>query len=47
MDRVIPMLLGMVICIAMHTVLGMMPASVIGMYGEMLFGVRDSMAVGS
>ncbi len=59
MDMVIAMLLGMVIGMAMHTVLGlllspllgmfetMIPASVIGMYGGMLFGMRDSMAAGS
>lgn len=59
MDMVIAMLLGMGIGMAIHLVLGlvlspllgmfetMMPASVIGMYGGMLFGMRDSMAAGS
>lgn len=59
MDMVIAMLLGMVIGMAIHLVLGlvlspllgmfetMLPASVIGMYGGMLFGMRDSMAAGS
>jgi hypothetical protein len=59
MDMVIAMLLGMGIGMAIHLVLGlllspllgmfetMIPASVIGMYGGMLFGMRDSMAAGS
>ena len=59
MDMVIAMLLGMGIGMAIHLVLGlvlspwlgmfetMLPASVIGMYGGMLFGMRDSMAAGS
>jgi hypothetical protein len=59
MDMVIAMLLGMAIGMAIHLVLGlvlspllgmfetMLPASVIGMYGGMLFGMRDSMAAGS
>src|SRR5262245_29968995 len=59
MDMVIGMLLGMGIGMAIHLVFGlvlspllgmfetMLPASVIGMYGGMLFGMRDSMAAGS
>jgi len=59
MDMVIAMVLGMVIGMAIHLVLGlllspllgmfatMLPASVIGMYGGMLFGMRDAMAAGS
>jgi len=59
MDMVIAMLLGMGIGMVIHLVLGlvlspwlgmfetMMPASVIGMYGGMFFGMRDSMAAGS
>ncbi|MBI3799866.1 MAG: hypothetical protein HY268_23195 [Deltaproteobacteria bacterium] len=59
MDMVIAMLLGMVIGMAIHLVLGlvlspwlgmfetMIPASVIGMYGGMFFGMRDAMAAGS
>src|SRR5262245_54702450 len=59
MDMVIAMLLGMVIGMVLHLLLGlllspllgmfetMIPASVIGMYGGMLFGMRDSMTAGS
>lgn len=59
MDMVLAMLVGTAIGMAIHLVLGlilapllgmfetMMPASVIGMYGGMFFGMRDSMAAGS
>jgi len=59
MDMVIAMLLGMVVGAAAHFVLGllltpllgmfeiMIPGSVIGMYGGMLFAMRDSMGAGS
>lgn len=59
MDMVIAILLGMAIGVVLHLVLGlvlspalgmfetMMPASLIGMYGGMLFAMRDSMAAGS
>src|SRR5262245_33609261 len=59
LDMVIAMLLGMSLGMAIHLVFGLMlspllgmfetmiPASVIGMYGGMLFGMRDSMAAGS
>ena len=59
MDMVLAMLLGTTIGMAIHLVLGlllapllgmfetMIPASVIGMYGGMFFGMRDSMAAGS
>jgi hypothetical protein len=59
MDMVIAMLLGMAIGMVLHFVLGfilapflgmfqtMMPASLIGMYGGMAFGMRDSMGAGS
>jgi hypothetical protein len=59
MDMVIAMLLGMAIGMIIHFILGlmlspllgmfetMMPASVIGMYGGMFFGMRDSMSAGS
>jgi hypothetical protein len=59
MDMVLAMLLGSVIGMAIHLVFGlllapllgmfetMIPASVIGMYGGMFFGMRDSMAAGS
>lgn len=59
MDMVIAMLLGMAVGTVIHFVLGfalspllgmfhaMVPASLIGMYGGMLFGMRDSMAAGS
>lgn len=59
MDMVLAMLLGMGIGMVVHLVLGfalspilgmfqiMIPASLIGMYGGMLFGMRDAMAVGS
>lgn len=59
MDMVLAMLVGTAIGMAIHLVLGlilapllgmfetMMPASVIGMYGGMFFGTRDSMAAGS
>jgi hypothetical protein len=59
MDMVIAMMLGMVIGMAIHLALGlllspllgmfetMLPASEIGMYGGMLFGMRDAMAAGS
>ena len=59
MDMVIAMLFGMAVGMAIHLVLGllfspllgmfetMMPASIIGMYGGMFFGMRDSMAAGS
>jgi hypothetical protein len=59
MDMVLAMLLGMGIGTLIHLGLGlvlapvlgmfytMMPAMVIGMYGGMLFGMRDSMAAGS
>ena len=59
MDMVIAMLLGMAIGMVLHLVLGfilapflgmfqtMMPASLIGMYGGMAFGMRDSMGAGS
>ena len=59
MDMVLAMFLGSAIGMAIHFVLGlilapllgmfetMIPASVIGMYGGMSFGMRDSMAAGS
>ena len=59
MDMVIAMLVGMAVGMVIHIILGlavspilgmfetMMPASVIGMYGGMFFGMRDSMAAGS
>ena len=59
MDMVLAMLIGMAAGMVVHLVLGlalspligmfevMMPASLIGMYGGMLFGMRDSMAAGS
>jgi hypothetical protein len=59
MDMVIAMLLGAAVGMAVHLVLGlilspllgmfetMVPASLIGMYGGMLFAMRDSMAAGS
>lgn len=59
MDMVIAMMLGMAIGMIVHLVLAlalsplfgmfetMIPASVIGMYGGMFFGMRDSMAAGS
>jgi hypothetical protein len=58
-DMVIAMLVGTAIGMALHMVLGlvlslilglmetMVPASLIGMYGGMLFAMRDSMAAGS
>jgi hypothetical protein len=59
MDLVIAMLIGTSVGMVLHLVLGlilapllgmfetMMPAYLIGMYGGMLFGMRDSMAAGS
>jgi hypothetical protein len=59
MDMVIAMLLGTAIGMAVHLVLGfilspllgmfetMVSASFVGMYGGMLFAMRDSMAAGS
>lgn len=59
MDMVLAMLIGMAIGTVVHLVLGfilapligmfetMIPASFIGMYGGMLFSMRDSMAAGS
>ena len=59
MDMVIAMLLGMAIGMVLHLILAfamapllgmfqtMMPASLIGMYGGMAFGMRDSMGAGS
>ena len=59
MDMVIAMLLGMAVGMVIHIVLSlllmpllgmfetMIPAAVIGMYGGMMFGMRDSMAAGS
>ena len=59
MDIVIAMLIGMAVGMILHLVLGlilspilgmfetMMPGSLIGMYGGMLFAMRDSMAAGS
>lgn len=59
MDMVIAMLIGMAIGMIIHIAVGlllapligmfnsMVPASVIGMYGGMFFGMRDSMAAGS
>lgn len=59
MDMVIAMLIGMAIGMVLHVILGflfgpflgmfqtMMPASLIGMYGGMAFGMRDSMGAGS
>ena len=59
MDMVLAMLLCSAIGMVIHFVLGlilapllgmfetMIPASVIGMYGGMFFGMRDSMAAGS
>ena len=58
-DMVIAMLIGMGVGMVIHLVIGfglgpllgmfqtMIPASVIGMYGGMLFGMRDSMMAGS
>jgi hypothetical protein len=58
-DMVIAMLIGMGLGMIIHLVIGfglgpmlgmfqtMMPASVIGMYGGMFFGMRDSMMAGS
>jgi hypothetical protein len=58
-DMVVAMLLGMGIGTITHLLLGfaltpllgmfdtMMPGSLIGMYGGMLFAMRDSMAAGS
>ena len=59
MDMVLAMLVGMGIGMVAHLILGfvlspvlgmfqvMIPASLIGMYGGMLFGMRDAMAAGS
>jgi hypothetical protein len=59
MDLVIATLIGTIIGMVLHFVLGlvlapllgmfetMIPAYVIGMYGGMLFAMRDSMAAGS
>ena len=59
MDMVVAMLVGMVVGMVIHVALGlllspllgmfqtMIPATVIGMYGGMMFGMRDSMAAGS
>jgi hypothetical protein len=59
MDMVIAVLLGMAAGVILHLVLGfvvaplfglfetLMPGSLIGMYGGMLFAMRDSMAAGS
>jgi hypothetical protein len=59
MDLVIAMLIGTVVGMVLHLVLGlilapllgmfetMLPAYLIGMYGGMLFAMRDSMAAGS
>jgi hypothetical protein len=59
MDMVIAMLIGMGAGMILHLVLTMllapllgffetmMPASITGMYGGMLFGMRDSMMAGS
>src|SRR5439155_22662507 len=59
MDMVIAMLVGMAAGMVLHLVVGlvlspclgmfetMMPASLIGMYGGMFFGMRESMACGS
>lgn len=59
MDMVVAMLLGMAVGMVLHLLLGfllapalgmfqtMMPASLIGMYGGMLFAMRDSMGAGS
>jgi hypothetical protein len=58
MDMVIAMIVGMAVGMVIHLVLGllltpllgigtMIPAIVIGMYGGMFFGMRDSMAAGS
>ncbi len=59
MDMVIAMMLGMAIGMVIHIVLAfafapllgmfqtMFPAAIIGMYGGMFFGMRDSMAAGS
>ena len=58
MDMVIAMLIGMAFGMIVHMVLGlavapllgmfqtMVPASLIGMYGGMMFGMRDSMGAG-
>lgn len=55
----VAMIVGMAIGMAIHRVLGlirapligmfnaMIPASLIGMYGGMFFGMRDSLAAGS
>ena len=59
MDMVIAMLIGMAIGTIVHLIIGlllaplvgmfetMVPRTLIGMYGGMLFGMRDSMAAGS
>ena len=59
MDMVIAMLIGMAVGMVLHLAFGlglapilgmfetMMPGSLIGMYGGMLFAMRDSMAAGS
>src|SRR4030081_1462103 len=59
MDMVIAVLVGMAIGMVLHLVVGLvlapllgmfetlMPASLIGTYGGMLFGMRESMAAGS
>src|SRR5262249_14360876 len=59
MDMVFAMMIGMGVGTLVHLVLGltlaplvvmfetMIPGSMIGMYGGMLFGMRDSMAAGS
>jgi hypothetical protein len=59
MDMVIAMIVGMALGMVLHLMLGlalapaigmfetMIPASLIGMYGGMFFGMRDSMAAGS
>jgi hypothetical protein len=59
MDMVIAMLIGMAVGMVVHLILGfvlspflgifetMMSGSLIGMYGGMLFGMRDSMGAGS
>jgi hypothetical protein len=59
MDLVIAVLVGMAIGMVLHLVIGLlfapllgifetlMPASLIGTYGGMLFAMRDSMAAGS
>jgi hypothetical protein len=59
MDMVIAMMIGMAVGMILHVLVGLLlapmlgmpqtivPASLIGMYGGMLFGMRDSMAAGS